>query len=569
MDVLQGGLSFMSAGVFAIGFLILIHEAGHWAAARLLGIDVPIFSIGFGPRLFGFHAGGTDFRVSLLPFGGYAWIAGGDQFAEEDPEKPVQSDASKSIAHRPVWQRLFVNGAGPAVNLVVPYFMLIGVLLHGLPETGNQVGEVLPGSAAEASGVRPGDTVVGVDGKEVGYWSDLQDALTERIDDPAPVALTVLRDADRLELVLPAHAVVADPDGEASLETLGLEAALFSARIGVEADASPAGLAGLKSGDVVTAVDGASVDTWGGLLGALSGSAHTLTVRRQAEVDLDALNAPVKPPEALTIRIDRAAGDYVSPVPAYANPWGLTPAIVMMFAVTEDSVAQKAGLKAGDRIALADGRPMLTFAQLIQATRSTSVGGAPPREMVVGVVRNGALLSIPVTPRLQVVDGRETRARPLIGVQSFGEVGRYMPTKVRPFTVAAAAVRSAQTMVTQIGNQFAILGNLLTGAASVEKNLGGPVAMFVVAAETASMGVVYYVTLLAAMSIGLGVINLLPVPVFDGGRIVFDLIEAVRGRPVSLEVREKTMIASVVGVVLLMVYVTRNDIVRVIAQYFA
>ena len=124
-------------------------------------------------------------------------------------------------------------------------------------------------------------------------------------------------------------------------------------------------------------------------------------------------------------------------------------------------------------------------------------------------------------------------------------------------------------MATKIGNQFAILGNLLTGASSVEKNLGGPVAMFVAAGETASMGVVYYVTLLAAMSIGLGVINLLPVPVFDGGRITFDLIEAVRGRPVSIEVREKTMIASIVGVVLLMVYVTRNDLLRFIAQYFA
>jgi regulator of sigma E protease len=563
-------LQYLAAGGFAIGFLILIHEAGHWAAARLLGIGVPIFSIGFGPRLFGFRAGGTDFRISALPFGGYAWIAGGDQFGEEDADAPPREvDASQSIANRPVWQRLFVNGAGPAVNLIVPYFMLIGVLLHGLPEAGNQLGEVLPTSAAEVVGLLPGDTVLAVNGHEVGYWNDIQDHLDEVIDHAAPIPVTVERDGARVDLSLPPHVITPDPDGRANLERLGIEAAVLTARVGVESSGSPAGRAGLKSGDVITAVDGKSVDSWRGLLQALSGTTHTLSVKRPFDVDLDQVTPSRKAPEDLTLTIDRAAGGYTSPVPAYANPWGLAPAIVMMFAVTPDSVAEKAGLKGGDRIAQADGQPMLTFAQLIHATRSTSVNGGPPREMKIGVVREGQLLSIALTPRLQVVDGRETRARPLIGVQSFGEVGRYTPTKVRPFTVAAAAIRSAETMATQIGNQFAILGNLLTGASSVEKNLGGPVAMFVAAGETASMGVVYYVTLLAAMSIGLGVINLLPVPVFDGGRITFDLIEAVRGRPVSIEVREKTMIASIVAVVLLMVYVTRNDLLRFIAQYFA
>ncbi len=563
-------LQYLAAGGFAIGFLILIHEAGHWAAARLLGIGVPIFSIGFGPRLFGFRAGGTDFRVSALPFGGYAWIAGGDQFGEDDADAPPRAvDASQSIANRPVWQRLFVNGAGPAVNLIVPYFMLIGVLLHGLPEAGNQLGEVLPSSMAEAAGLLPGDTLVGVNGHEVGYWNDIQDQLDEVIDHESVIPLTVERGGKRVDLSLPAHAIGADPDGQANLERLGIEAATLTSRVGVESSTSPAGRAGLKTGDVITAVDGKAVDSWRGMLQAMSGTTHTLSVKRPFDVDLDQATPSRKAPENLTFTIERTAGDYLSPVPAYANPWGFAPAIVMMFAVSKDSVAEKAGLKGGDRIAVADGLPMLTFAQLINATRSTSVNGAPPRQMVIGVVREGQLLPIPLTPRLQVVDGRETRARPLIGVQSYGEVGRYMPTKVRPFTVAAAAARSAETMATQISNQFAILGNLLTGASSVEKNLGGPVAMFVAAGETASMGVVYYVTLLAAMSIGLGVINLLPVPVFDGGRITFDLIEAVRGRPVSIEVREKTMIASIVGVVLLMVYVTRNDLLRFIAQYFA
>lgn len=566
MNILQ----YLAAGGFAIGFLILIHEAGHWAAARSLGIAVPIFSIGFGPRLFGFRAGGTDFRVSALPFGGYAWIAGGDQFAEEDADAPPREvEASQSIANRPVWQRLFVNGAGPAVNLIVPYFMLIGVLLHGLPEAGNQIGEVLPGSSAEAAGLLPGDTVVAVDGHTVGYWNDIQDELDKLIDRDAPVGLTVERSGKRVDLSLPPHTISADPDGAANVENLGIEAATLTARIGVESSTSPAGRAGLKSGDVITAVDGAPVDGWRSMLTALPGTRHTLSVTRPVDVDVDELTPSHTPPQTLTLTIDRSAGDYVSPVPAYANPWGMAPAIVMMYAVTPDSVALKVGIKGGDRIASADGRPMLTFAQLILATRSTSVNGGPPREMVIGLIREGQLLTFAATPRLQVVDGRETRARPLLGVQSYGEVGRYMPTKVRPFTVASAAVRSAETLAAQIGNQFAILGNLLTGASSVEKNLGGPVAMFVAAGETASMGVVYYVTLLAAMSIGLGVINLLPVPVFDGGRITFDLIEAVRGRPVSIEVREKTMIASIVGVILLMVYVTRNDLVRFIAQYFA
>lgn len=566
MEVLQ----YFAAGAFAVGFLILIHEAGHWAAARSLGIAVPIFSIGFGPRLFGFRVGETDVRVSLLPFGGYAFIAGGDQFAEDSPDAPPEAYSPEgSIAGRPVWQRLFVHGAGPGVNLIAPYFMFIGVLLYGgLPELGNQTGEILPGSVAAQAGLLTGDTVVAVDDVSVDYWYDLQEQLDKRIGHDAPTLLTVERDGARSTHTLPAGAIQADLDGSADLEALGIEAALFTARIGVESSTSPAGLAGVRTGDRITAVDGVAVDTWNGLLAALSGTQHQLTVERATAPDSDNELKASPPTQTVSLEISRAAGDYASPTPVYANPWGLVPAVVMVQLVTPDSAAEGAGLLPGDRLAGADGAQIWTFSQLILITRGTSVNGGPPREMGLDVVREGELLSFRVTPRLQVIDGREIKARPLAGLQNFSDVGRYMPTKVRPFTLMEASSRAGQTVYTQISTQFAILRNLITGASSVEKNLGGPVAMFVAAGQTASMGIAYYVTLIAAMSIGLGVVNLLPVPVFDGGRIVFDLIEAVRGRPVSLEIREKTMIASIVAVILLMVYVTRNDVMRVFDTYF-
>lgn len=176
--------SFLSV-LLVLGGLIFFHELGHYLAARFLGIGVHAFSLGFGPRLFGWRSGQTDYRLSLIPLGGYVSLAG-----ENDEELPEGFTRAEMFSARPAWHRLIVVAAGPIFNLILAWFIYWGLAFsHGqfivLPE----VGKVQTESPAAAAGVQPGDRIVGIDGVSIERWDQVSDAIAASKGRPVELRL--------------------------------------------------------------------------------------------------------------------------------------------------------------------------------------------------------------------------------------------------------------------------------------------------------------------------------------------------------------------------------------------
>ncbi len=164
--------------VIVLGALIFIHELGHYLAAKKLGIGVHVFSLGFGRKLIGFQRGGTEYRVSLIPLGGYVKLVG--ENSESDTEEA--EDPAASFFLRPVSHRFLVIAAGPGFNLIFAFLLSWALHIVGVPIPGTWVGEVLPGAPAMQAGLRAGDHIVAIDGKPIRRWTELVAIIQKKAD---------------------------------------------------------------------------------------------------------------------------------------------------------------------------------------------------------------------------------------------------------------------------------------------------------------------------------------------------------------------------------------------------
>jgi len=181
--------------ILAIGFLILIHEFGHYLVARALKMKVEVFSIGFGPALLKFHPGETEYRLAMLPLGGYVRIAG------MAPEDGTPEGEPRSFANRPGWQRFLVLVAGPLVNWGFAFALLVGLFVVGyqVARPDPVIGMVMDGSQAAAAGLHPGDKVLSISGKPVGTWTELVAGIQASAGEP--MQLLVERDGQQRTIV--------------------------------------------------------------------------------------------------------------------------------------------------------------------------------------------------------------------------------------------------------------------------------------------------------------------------------------------------------------------------------
>jgi regulator of sigma E protease len=229
-----------------IGIMIMIHELGHYWAARWFDVRVEAFSFGFGPRLFGFRRGETDFRVSAILFGGYVKMAG------EQPGDDQAGDPRSFLA-KPRWQRLIIAFAGPFMNIVLAVAILTGLYMvkyPKLPEVGppGVIGVVLPNSAAAKAGLREGDRVIGVNGKMNPTWEDIM--LEEIASANRPMRVVYLRDGQTLETV-----VTPTLDERNGIGTAGW-AEQAEIQIGGVEKGMDAERQGLQRGDILQTVNG-------------------------------------------------------------------------------------------------------------------------------------------------------------------------------------------------------------------------------------------------------------------------------------------------------------------------
>lgn len=556
MSGLYDASSFLFAFVAMLGVLIFVHELGHFLVAKACGVRVLKFSLGFGSPIgigryrMRWERAGTEYVVAWFPLGGFVKMLGENPDESDAPE--VLATPEEALNHKPVWQKLAIVFAGPAMNLLLPVLIFAVQLGFGLPRAAPVVGTVEPASPGSEAGIRPGDRILAVDGEPVDWWVDVESRLAE-----APgrtVTLSLEREGagrgepEVREVRLPvvARAGIDDYGAVAELGWTGLLHSRQQPLLGVRGTAAPAHRAGLRSGDLVLAVDGTEVEDWSGFRAAYAAASDTATLT---------LSRPAASGEDDATREEREVR-----VPAVGSleALGVLPAAVLVAQVTPDSAAGEAGLTAGDLIVSVDGAPLGSFGSLVNAVRSSE--GEP---LEIAYARDGETRVVSIAPRKQEAKNAlgvpETRW--LIGIQS--EVaalpGASAPDQERNPLVALP--RAVGMTADATGRVLTGFKKLVTG--EVERNnISGPIGIAVIAHKALEAGWEIYLGMLIMISINLGVLNLLPIPVLDGGQAVLFLVEGVKRGPLSLRTKEAVQTAGVMALLLLMGFAFWNDFSR-------
>ncbi len=444
-------LVYLIVGIgLVLGVMVLIHEWGHFVAARLCRVRVDVFSIGFGPRLFGWKKGPTDYRVSALPLGGYVRMAGQDLSDVDAGEKPP-TGLPDELMSKPRWQRALISFAGPAVNLVFPIFLLTGLF-----------------------------TFVGIP-----YSAYLD----------APVRVNKM---------------------PASLAT----------------SANP-----LKPGDLVLSINGTPTRNWEQALVALHQAVPGATIKM--EVDDSGARRTVEVPAKSTSDSSKILG--------YA------PIRPIIDQVVPGTPADKIGLREGDTIAAVNGAKIEYWEQFKELTQASN--GQP---MTLDLSRNGQPVQLVVTPQKGTAEnGEEVYQIGLLPRDensykhvTFGEGVRF------------AGFKTFDTITKTVD----VVGELFSGRVSI-KQLQGPVGISHMAGQAVRRGPLDVISLMVVISVNLGILNLLPIPILDGGNILLLAIEGIMRRDLSLTFKERFVQVGLVFLLVIFAIVMYNDILRRITSH--
>ena len=446
------------AFVVALGILIVVHEYGHYLAARLCKIKVLRFSVGFGRAVLRWRSrpDGTEWVIAAVPFGGYVKML-------DEREGPVEpQDLPRAFNRQSVWKRFLVVVAGPLFNFAFAIAVYAGLFMHGLPEARPVVADPAAGTPAAVAGFHGGDIVRAIDGQSVQTWQEvrwhvLQAALQH---ESLRIEVESRRGHQRAILDLDLHGI-SDADVEADVMSrvgLRLNRPALDPVLGKLVAGSPAEVAGLATGDKVIEVDGRHIDSWEALVNAVR----------------------ARPGQDVRMTVERAGS-------------------VRTIDVRPESVEVN-----GERI----GR----------------IGAAP---------------YVPPSHADKI----------LIRIQ-YGFLESVSKAVQKTADIAAFSLR--------------MIGKMVVGEVSW-KHISGPVTIADFAGQSAQLGWISYVTFLALISISLGVLNLLPIPLLDGGHLMYYVAEIIKGSPVS----ERTMeLGQRVGLALLLVmmaFAFYNDFNRLLS----
>ena len=425
------------AVVAVLGFMILIHEFGHYAVAKWLGVRVEQFAIGFGKRLIGFRKGETDYRINAIPLGGYVKMSG------ENPMDQRTDDPREFLNHSR-WHRFLVAIAGPAMNILLAIVLLTTVYMvhYEYPAVYDEppvIGWVLNDTPAAKAGFEVGDRITRIDGVQNPTWEQVE--LKEALNPGQPLAVQVDRGGTLLDKTIVPEATGVDQIGYAG---------------------------------------------WA--------------------------------PKENTVTIT----DLVSGMPA-----------------------EKAGLKEGDQIIALDGKPVPALAEMVETLKVTK-----DKPIQITVRRNGQEKTFKVQP---VLSDKWYR----IGIGSM-----QMKVKTLPF---AEALKLSLHENRQSALLILELVKKMAERKISMRSIEGPIRIGQAAGEAARRkGWTPLMSLTAAISLNLGIFNLLPIPILDGGVILFLLIEGLMRRDISMNIKERVYQAAFVFLVLFAVMVIYNDLMKTI-----
>ena len=551
-----------------LGVLVFFHELGHFLAAKACGIYCDRFSLGMPPRIFGLRIGETDYCIGLLPIGGYVKMAGQEdvpQSEEERQEEYGNVPPDRWFSNKPVWQRAIVIVAGPLMNLVLAVLLYAILLIEGteVSETkfDSRVGYVEPKSAAataplyriaedgstdqsaepDAVGWETGDRILSVAGEEVeNIVPDVMMAAILHADEKVEVKLErAASDGSTTHYLSPV--TPKKMDGE-ELPRFGI-APYMTGLVDEVLDGFPARAAGLKKGDVILRANGMPVDsqTFSRLVSDLTD--HD-TINIEVEREGTTLELALHPRV-----VGRIEGAVFDPPLHEADPEKQQALPKVVAAEGPDPEApDKPCLLRRDVVTEINGQPATTA-----ALRDTTLNH--PGETVTLTVQRPPLLFGLVRPASE--ETIPVRLKPVgqVGVSWQEKTIFYRPPLVR--VLPESIQRAGET----VSLTLQILRKLLTFGLS-PKNLGGPIQIFETTTQAAHLGRMWLFETIGLISINLCIFNLLPLPVLDGGQIVFLIIEKIQRRPVSQRVAIVVQQIGLVLIIGLMLFVTYNDLMR-------
>ena len=422
------------AFIIVFGILVFVHEFGHFFTAKLVGVRVEVFSFGYGKRLVGFKKGNTDYRISLIPMGGYVKLLGEGMF------EPGRELAPDDMMSKTRGARLLVMAMGSIMNILLAVVLVAVINGIGVPAPEYQdqkpvIGRIDPGSPAERAALRPDDEILSISGRKVATWNDVEIAVGTKPD--KVINLEILRDGRVLPVELRTESV----------------------------SRYEMGYAGFR-GKILT-----------------------------------------------EIRM-----------------------------VMPDEPAEKAGLKPGDVILTIDGQPIYLY-QFLEVIKKSA-----DKALQFSVLRDGETLTLSITPRLK---------------GSVGWIGVSPDAKsvLKKYGFFAAIGQSIKENQRNVFLVLRFIKDLFTGEAST-RQLGGPLEIANLSYAAFRMGWMTLLGWIAVISLQLGVLNLFPIPVFDGGQIFVLIVEGISRRDLGPKARQIWMQIGFVIFVALIVFVLLNDIVK-------
>lgn len=545
-----------------IGALVFFHELGHFLVAKACDVKVLRFSLGMGPRLFSTVRGETEYQLSLLPLGGYVKMLGEAPGTDIPPE-----EAGRALGNKPLWQRTAIVLAGPVFNFILATLVYFSMFVGSHTFGDTRLGVVTMGEPAWEAGLRPGDKIVAVEGSPVSRWDELREQIAKRPD--AALHVTYERDGQSHDVTLQTQ-VRAEENVFQETETrgkIGVSLQYLRPVLGVVDPESPAAKAGLKTDDVVEQVGTKSVKAWHEVRDAVAAlpagaPVHVQVLRGSEHVtaDLTPEAAVAGLPTNLFSAADVAQGAYT----------GLVNKDSLVTSIEPKTPAETAGLQINDRlvqltIKTPDGkeahRPIGVW-----GIDLASFGLDARSELMLTVQRGHEVLtrSFHLMQREEKDEFKNAHTAYVLGALNDPNIlDTYM------FERQVGPLEAFSEAFTQVGDDMTLIARGIAKIAQGRISLntmGGPIMLFVIAEKSAKRGWQYYLRTLAMISVNIGMLNMLPIPVLDGGHLLFFGMEAISRRPPSMRMREMANMVGLALLLMLMFLVFKNDLLRFVLQ---